>query len=520
MISKRRIIYIAATLLSGLVAWLAGRRLVRAIYNGNAGEYFNSFITGQATHPLDEYLADFNILFVIIIAVAIALLLMRRILTQDLRQLLLRNLPLIIGTASLAFIAVIYGAWTAWSGASLYKFWLEDTFAAAQAIYQDMFRHRPLFGESDTWVLRSKRKLQGLGTYSPEDAQDGITLVYGIQSAWLVDMDGTILHSWAVDYDSISTDRELIPRSYPVTYIYWHMARLLPNGDLVVMIDQFDKNPNGLAMMKIDHDSNVLWIHPHHVHHDFNFDKQGNIYAIDQRIADQEVKDLKIETPYLDDGLLVLSPDGKLIERISLIEAFSGSDYSKFFNNYSNYRNGDYLHTNNVDVLEPGLFGAASGGLLLSFNGLGAIAVMDMESRKIVWARVGFWRHQHDPDLLANNNIMLFNNLCALRTDNDACVTEIDPETYEIVWQYPENSDASLFSTYRGRQQVLANGNVLISEFQNGRLVEVTRDGRIVWEYSCPFVSKVNPDYVCNFVAGRRYDRSSLNFEFNGKPPM
>jgi hypothetical protein len=519
MISKRPI-YIAVALLSGLVAWLAGRLLVGAIYNGNAGEFLNAFITGQASHSLEEYLAHFNTLFVIIIAVAIALLLLRRVLTPGVRRALIRGLPFIIGIASVAFIALIYGAWLAWSDSGLYKLWLEETFDATHAVYEDLFRHRPLYGEADTWVLKSKRKLQGLGTYSPEDAQDGVTLVYGMQSAWLVDMDGTILHSWSVDYDSIKTDKELIPRSYPVTYIYWHMARLLPNGDLVVMIDQYDKNPNGLAMMKIDRDSNVLWIHPHHVHHDFNFDEQGNIYAIDQRITDDKVKGLKLETPYLDDGLVVLTPDGEQIDRISLLEAFSGSDLAGFFNNYSSYRHGDYLHTNNVDILKPGLFGAASGGVLLSFNALGAIAVMDRESRKIVWARAGFWKHQHDPDLLANNNILLFNNLCDWRMDNDACVIEIDPQTYEIVWQYPDDPDTSLHSTYRGRQQALANGNVLISEFQNGRLLEVTRDGRTVWEYSCPFVAKDNPDYVCNFVGGRRYDRSSLNFEFNGKSPM
>ena len=526
MRSKKHLVFLSTGALLGILLWLSGRLLIAAIYNGNAGAFLNSLIAGQAAHTLDEYLADYNRMSVYIAAGVLSLLLIRNLMPQALRQSLLslpgdlaaaamRNLSAVVAVLSLVFIACLTGVWIAWSGSGIYKDWLEDTFNAASAIYQDTVRQRPLLGEADTWVHISKRELQGLGTYDPELSQEGLTLVYGMQNAWLVDMDGTILHRWAVDYDTLKSGRELIPRTFPETYIYWHQARLFPNGDLLVMIDQYDKSPSGLAMMKIDRDSNVIWIFPHHVHHDFNFDEQGNIYVIDQGIRNETAEGLNLETPYLDDGLLVLSPDGVQLDRISLIDAFAGSDYAEFFNGNSSYRTGDYLHTNNVDVLKPGLFGARSGGLLLSFNGLSAIAVMDIDSKKIVWARAGFWHHQHDPDLLENGNMLLFDNLGAWHPDRYARVIEFNPGTYEIVWEYPGLTGDRLFSTYRGRQQALANGNVLISEFESGRLVEVTREGKVVWEYSCPFHSEIDPDYVCNFVAGRRYDRSELNFDFN-----
>jgi len=531
MRSKKYLIFLVAGILLGTLLWLSGHLLVTAIYQGRAGDYLNALVAGQTSHTLDEYLADYNRMFAYLAATVLLLLLTGILMPGSLRRSLLslpgdlaaaamRNLSTITAAVSLAFLSCVTGAWFAWSGSGIYKDWLEDTFNGASAIYQDMFKKRPLFGDADTWVRASKRKLQGLGTYDPELSQDGLTLVYGMQNAWLLDMDGTILHTWAVDYDTLKSDRKLIPRSYPETFVYWHQARLFPNGDLVVMIDQYDKTPSGLAMMKIDRDSNVLWVYPHHVHHDFNFDKQGNIYAIDQKIRNEAVDGLKLETPYLDDGLLILSPDGEPLDRISLIDAFAGTDYVQFFNGNSSYRQGDYLHTNNVDVLDPGLFGTKSGGLLLSFNGLSAIAVMDIDSRKIVWARAGYWHHQHDPDLLDNGNILLFDNIGAWHPDKNARVIEFNPKTYEIVWEYPGSTGDRLFSTYRGRVQKLANGNVLISEFESGRLIEVTREGKIVWEYSCPFRSEINPDYVCNFVGGRRYDRSELDFEFNTKPKL
>jgi hypothetical protein len=528
MLRKYNLIFPAMATLLGILSWLFGRYLVTAAYHGKAGQYFNTFITGQAGHTLDEYLADYDRFF-LYLAIAATVLLAAWLLTPGtarrslrslpagLLHLLARNINGIIAAFSLIFLSVLVGTWLAWSGSAPYRNWLEGTFNAASAIYQDRFRKRPLLGFADTWVHERKRKLQGLGAYEPELAQDGLTLVYGMQRAWLVDMQGRVLHTWAVDYDTLQPERHLIPRSYPETYVYWHQARLFPNGDLIVLIDQFDKSPSGLALVKLDRNSNVLWAYPHHFHHDFNFDSQGNIYAIDQDVRSETVDGLKLETPYLDDGLLVLSPDGEKIDRISLIDAFADTDYETFFNGNSSYRQGDYLHTNNVDVLEPGLFGASAGGLLLSFNSLSTIAVMDIGTRKIVWARAGYWHHQHDPDLLANGNLMLFDNLGAWTPGRNARVIEFNPKTYEIVWEYPGDTGATLFSTYRGRQQPLANGNVLISEFESGRLVEVTREGKKVWEYSCPFRSEINPDYVCNFVGGRRYGRDELEFDFNGK---
>lgn len=523
--NKQLLFLVSGTLLGGLL-WLTGRLLVTAIYNGDAGDYLNQLITGQTSHPLAEYLAEYNRIFIYIAAAVLLLLLIRSLMPRSLRRALLslprdlaaaamRNLSAVTAAVSLAFLSCVAGTWLAWSDSGIYKDWLEDTFNGASAIYEDTFKERPLFGDADTWVRASKRKLQGLGSYVPELAQDGLTLVYGMQNAWLLDMDGTILHTWAVDYDTLKSDRQLIPRSYPKTYVYWHQARLFPNGDLLVMIDQYDKTPCGLAMMKIDRNSNVLWVYPHHVHHDFNFDEQGNIYAIDQQIRDEKVDGLKLETPYLDDGLLKLSPDGEPLDRISLIDAFAGTDFVQFFNGNSSYRQGDYLHTNNVDILKPGLFGTRSAGLLLSFNGLSAIAVMDSGSKKIVWAKAGYWHHQHDPDLLDNGNLLLFDNIGAWTPDKGARVIEFNPDNYQIAWEYPGKTGDRLFSTYRGRVQKLANGNVLISEFESGRLIEVTREGRIVWEYSCPFRSEINPRFVCNFVGGRRYGRDELDFEFN-----
>jgi len=77
-------------------------------------------------------------------------------------------------------------------------------------------------------------------------------------------------------------------------------------------------------------------------------------------------------------------------------------------------------------------------------------------------------------------------------------VIEVDPLTLEIVWQYtPAEAgymmpyDANRFySPFISSAQRLPNGNTLITEGSGGRILEVTSDHALVWEYVSPFWGK------------------------------
>jgi hypothetical protein len=74
-------------------------------------------------------------------------------------------------------------------------------------------------------------------------------------------------------------------------------------------------------------------------------------------------------------------------------------------------------------------------------------------------------------------------------------VLEFDPVTLEIVWEYsartagfqPFMEDSKFYSHYASGAQRLPNGNTLIADTAYGRIVEVTRESEIVWEYVSPF---------------------------------
>jgi Arylsulfotransferase (ASST) len=62
-------------------------------------------------------------------------------------------------------------------------------------------------------------------------------------------------------------------------------------------------------------------------------------------------------------------------------------------------------------------------------------------------------------------------------------VLEINPVTLELVWSY---AGRRFYSSNISGAQRLPNGNTLITEGASGRLLEVTKEGKIVWEYIYP----------------------------------
>ena len=62
-------------------------------------------------------------------------------------------------------------------------------------------------------------------------------------------------------------------------------------------------------------------------------------------------------------------------------------------------------------------------------------------------------------------------------------VLEINPVTLELVWSY---AGPKFYSSNISGAQRLPNGNTLITEGASGRLFEVTKENKIVWEYIYP----------------------------------
>jgi hypothetical protein len=234
-------------------------------------------------------------------------------------------------------------------------------------------------------------------------------------------------------------------------------------------------------MLRLALGGEVLWRNAAIIHHDFEIREDGHIYTLCNH---RGVYDF-YPSPVVEEFVLELDENGREVRRVSIVQSLLNSPA---------YRNlldiidlaipprdsgmCDIFHTNSLQVLE--VEGRDDVFVLLSIRNLSLVALLDMEREEIVWAMTGLWRKQHEARLQPSGTVMLFDNL---GHEGRSKVIEFDPGTQDIVWQY---DDPEFFSIGAGSQQVLPNGNVLITESRAGRIFEVTRKGRIVWEYITP----------------------------------
>ena len=295
--------------------------------------------------------------------------------------------------------------------------------------------------------------------------------------AVLMTRDGEILHSWRYTYQDL---HDALPGAFlppvPATGC-WRRARLLPGGDLLAIFE-------GHGLVKLDKRSRLIWSYAGKCHHDLDLDADGNINVL-TREADV-VHRLHPDDPVLLDFVTQLDHDGIFRRKIPLLEAFENSLFAELLPEPR--ISGDIFHTNTLELLDGSLAHRSpafrAGNILISVRELDVIAVLDPRAESIVWAVKGPWSRQHEPTVLANGNILLCDNVGHQGTSR---VMEIDPVTNETVWEYADGPQTPLFSETCGVSRRLANGNTLIVESDNGRVLEVAPDGLIVWEYYNPY---------------------------------
>ena len=292
--------------------------------------------------------------------------------------------------------------------------------------------------------------------------------------AFLTDMKGRILHSWRKDLEDIWPG-PLGFAEYEVHKQFWRRAFAYPNGDLLAIFE-------GIGIVKLDRDSNLLWENKNRAHHDLFVADDGHIHVLSRHLVE---KHPRYRGAVLEDFVATLGPDGEELQRISVLEAFWNSDYNGALTLAA--KKGDILHTNTVERMD-GRFAERhplyhEGHFLLSVPSLNTIAVLDPVAKTIVWALGGLWTFQHQPTVLDDGRMLVFDNR---GESGKSRVLEIDPLTQEIAWAYRHTEEQPFFSAVIGSSQRLPNGNTLITESTKGRAFEVTRAGELAWEFYNP----------------------------------
>jgi hypothetical protein len=342
--------------------------------------------------------------------------------------------------------------------------------------------------------------------------------------AFLLDMKRQIKHRWGVKFSQIWPNPKHVQGPVQDMLVCFFSCHLYPSGDLLVVLHGVQQVAVGYGLIKLDRDSNVIWSLPANIHHDVDVAPDGTIYAIEHHVVNSMPSGLQfIPTPCLIDHVIALTPDGQQKGKpISVLEAFRDTPYAELLASLEPGRKKedraipvigpgldekmlqeDAVHTNSVMVLTPEMakkFPAwKPGQLLLSLRNLDVIAVLDPETRSIVWAARGPWQAQHDLQFLENGHLLIFDNRGLPKGSR---VLEFDPFTLAFPWSYSGENRGAFYSSERGLCQRLPNGNTLVVNTEGEEILEVSAQKEVVWTFT--------PHRYLTY--GRRYSPSQVQF--------
>lgn len=370
---------------------------------------------------------------------------------------------------------------------------IERAYRGGMAWYDKLTRHQNVYN-TDLWVTERPGQ-RGVTRVDWSRMQPGLTLYTSgsAPAAYLIDEEGKLLHEWRLPFSKFHVPGDGGPKNpQPDEFVYFRQAKMLPNGELIALYEGAGDTPYGYGLVKIDRASNIIWKYTGRAHHQFDIAPDGRVFVLTHTVADEVMPGYgNLETPRIDDYLVTLSPDGEVLSEINLLQSFANSDYLQLVYTVSAFSRADPLHTNTVEYIDAGKaenfpFGE-EGQVLLSFRETHSIGVVDPSSGKLSWVARGPWIGQHDPDILPNGNILMFDNYGNFaRPEGRSRVIEFKPSSMEIIWQYAGTAEDPLLSAIRSDQQRLSNGNTLITESSGGRIIEVTNTGEVVWEFVNP----------------------------------
>jgi hypothetical protein len=336
---------------------------------------------------------------------------------------------------------------------------------------------------------------KGVTVYERDSAFAGVNLYSSLHrpAAVLIDMAGKVLHEWTCRYEDAFAG--FPPPRNSTGQAYYRRVHLYPNGDLLAIFE-------GLGIIRLDRTGALRWAVHDGAHHDVDVGPDGTIYVLAR--APRIVEQIDPTEPILEDFIDVLSPQGRRLDRISILDAVRSSDFAALMSGSPEV--GDVFHTNSIRLLDGRLAARvpafARGCFLVSLRNRDTIAVIDPRTRRVVWALRGLTMQQHDASLLDTGHLLVFDNR---NGKTGSRVIEVDPSTERIVWRYPGVQTPSVFSARFGTAQRLPNGNTLTTFSEMGTALEVTPDRRIVWRFDSPHRTGVGDAFIATLEEVRRY---------------
>lgn len=337
-------------------------------------------------------------------------------------------------------------------------------------------RALPYVGFTDTKVVPGEPSVT---FHDPERSFEGYNLISNrdLASAQLLDAEGNLLRAWRDE-----------------GALHWSNAELTHDGDLLVTgsepsqaLDERDS-----FLLRMSWNGEIVWRKAITAHHDAEITPDGRIATLTYQF--QWIPEVVEDYPVKDHLITLLTEDGEIIEEHSLYELLRTtpdlftlqevapkSQASETFLDLLHANSLEFMHHEHLVERHP-IYEPTN--VLVSFRAQDTVAIFNLEVGELVWAwGQGEISGQHDARVLHNGNILLFDNGIDRSWSR---ILELDPLTYDIVWEYRAPEPQEFFSLRKGSSQRLPNGNTLVANSDSGEAFEVTPEGEIVWRFLNP----------------------------------
>ncbi|WP_397543465.1 arylsulfotransferase family protein [Roseovarius salis] len=383
---------------------------------------------------------------------------------------------------------------------------VKDHAVKAMTLAADIVRSRP--GILQPTVYEG----EGVVTHEAGVAQDGVTLVQGLLPGGaqirMVDMEGNEIHRWRVDFFDIWPDPDhVVPAAnIPKSRHNYHTQGFWPRADGSVLV-----NVSDLGAVLLDRCSRPVWTVDRMTHHSVTpapggkfwvpshipvHDTPAQLFPADTG-PEETARQLVGTGKNYNNSVLLVNAKGEVEKEFSVLAAIHDAGLEHALYASRKEVPADPTHLNDIEIVTPALAAKIAavepGDILVSLRDMHMLAILDRDDGRLKWHRQGPWVRQHDPDIMPDGTIEIFNNRYRGLdpTVDTSQIVSFDPATGQTDVLHPVGDDDSFYSVIMGAHQRLGNGNVLITESLAGRVFETTPAGRVVWDYRLPYDDEV-----------------------------
>lgn len=319
--------------------------------------------------------------------------------------------------------------------------------------------------------------------YIHPEHQSGYRMYFGAMdyesSFWgavLISPNGETLHTW-----DLSTLHLKGPEANDELFNLYG-THIFSDGSII-----FTQQERGGGIVKVDQCANIVWSLEGSFHHTISPDETGHFWTF---IGMQHEFDHKFAK--------ISNDTGKIIKVIDMASVRQANPHLHIFDlqSYNSVRDGmkvavpivDIAHGNDIEPLPKSYIDVFSqfepGDLLISYRTQNLIFVLEPESLRVKWWRIGPWDRQHDADWEADGKISVYSNNTNTRTrltpQNKATdIVTIDPVNFDYNITV-KGEEYDFYSAVNGDHEKTPFNTRMITSTNQGWAFEVDDKGKIV----------------------------------------